>query len=587
MKQTGYPSIDKPWLHFYDSTLLNNFSVPDQSVYQYIYDNNSAHLDDTALIFFGKKISYRRMFRDTEKIAGILLAKGLRQGDTVLMCMTGTPETVTLLLACSKIGVCAIMLNPTLPKAELHNIIKEANSKVIFCMDALFSVMETVLGNVHNNAQIVIVPVAYSLSRIIQLGYLLKSSVPKSLRQGIKKRQYIRWRDFLQEKPSQNIPPVNNGNLPLAIVFSSGTTGEAKGIIHTNRSYLALSVEYKCNGYPFKRNDLFLYMIPSFIAAGLSYTLLAPLSQGITIILDPLYDAKQFVADIIKYKPNIIPGTKSFWYAAMNDVRMQNVDLSNLKIPVTGGEPVYPKDEASLNRFLSEHGCNKKLYIGWGMSELNATVTTTAVTGNSIGSSGIPLPHVIVSAFNVDTGKECHYGEYGELKVISPCAMQEYFRNPLATSKFFSIDANGVKWCNTGDIGYINAQGEVFVLGRAQDCYVAQNGKRVYLFDIENIIMQDNRIAQCKAISMNIDSHPFLVAHIILEEGVPQDQEKIVKELDRLLRNKLESYAVPQLFKIRNTFPLTPNGKQDIKQMQLEKEDFICIEHDTIKRVSI
>lgn len=55
MKQTGYPSIDKPWLHFYDSTLLNNFSVPDQSVYQYIYDNNSAHLDDTALIFLGRK----------------------------------------------------------------------------------------------------------------------------------------------------------------------------------------------------------------------------------------------------------------------------------------------------------------------------------------------------------------------------------------------------------------------------------------------------------------------------------------------------------------------------------------------------
>ncbi len=166
---------------------------------------------------------------------------------------------------------------------------------------------------------------------------------------------------FLREASSMAVPVAGNSNLPLAVVFTSGTTGKAKGIVHTNRSYIALSVQYQCNGYPFKRGDSFLYMIPSFIAAGLSYTLFAPLAQGITMILDPLYDAKQFVADIVKYKPNIIPGTKSFWYAAMNDIRMQNVDLSNLKIPVTGGEPVFVRDEANINRFLSEHKCRKKL----------------------------------------------------------------------------------------------------------------------------------------------------------------------------------------------------------------------------------
>lgn len=131
-KLTGYPSIDKPWLKYYDAQLISETSVPNQSVYQYIYDKNFAYLDDTALVFFEKKISYRKMFYEADKIADILTTKGLEQGDTILMCMTGTPETVELLLACSKIGVCAIMLNPTLPISELREIIEVSDSEMIF-----------------------------------------------------------------------------------------------------------------------------------------------------------------------------------------------------------------------------------------------------------------------------------------------------------------------------------------------------------------------------------------------------------------------------------------------------------------------
>lgn len=579
-KLTGYPSIDKPWLKYYDTQIISETTVPNQSVYQYIYDKNSAYLDDTALVFFEKKISYRKMFYEADKIADILTAKGLEQGDTILMCMTGTPETVELLLACSKIGVCAIMLNPTLPISELREIIEASDSEMIFCMDKLFPVIEPALSDIHNK-QIIIIPVIFSLPRIIQLAFSIKEPISQSLRKGICDRQYKKWYAFLREDSSKAVPVDGNSNLPLAVVFTSGTTGKAKGIVHTNRSYVALSVEYQCNGYPFKRGDSFLYMIPSFIAAGLSYTLFAPLAQGITMILDPLYDAKQFVADIVKYKPNIIPGTKSFWYAAMNDIRMQNVDLSNLKIPVTGGEPVFVRDEANINRFLSEHKCRKKLYIGWGLSELNATITTTAEKGSSIGSSGIPLPNVTVSAFDVDTGEECIYGKYGELKVVSPCVMLGYYRNPSATAAFFSTDANGEKWCNTGDIGYVNEQGEVFALGRATDHYLTEDNKRVYLFDIENIIMRDNRVAQCKVVVMAFDGRTTAAAHIILEEGV-HDVNTIILEIECLLRENLESPAIPKLYKVRNSFPLTPNGKRDIHQMQLEKDGFVYIENSSI-----
>ena len=497
------------------------------------------------------------------------------------MCMTGTPETVELLLACSKIGVCAIMLNPTLQISELREIITESDAELIFCMDKLYPAIESALKGVENK-RIIIVPVIFSLPPIIQFAFKINEPMPKSLKEGVRAKRCVSWKSFLHGTATRDVPAVNNGSMPLAVVFSSGTTGKAKGIIHTNRSYAALSVEYQCNGYPFKRGDRFLYMIPSFIAAGLSYTLFAPLAQGITMILDPLYDEKQFVADIVKYKPNIVPGTKSFWYAAVNDERMEGVDLSNLKIPVTGGEPVFERDEANINRFLHEHGCGKRLYIGWGMSELNATITTTAEQGNSLGSSGIPLPNITVAAFDVDTGEECSYGQYGELRVISPCAMQEYYRNPDATAAFFSLDGNGTRWCHTGDIGYINEQGEVFALGRAADHFLTEDNKRVYLFDIENVIMCDERVAQCKVVDMDFGGYKAAAAHIIFEKDIQDNTEKILCEIEILLRKKLKKHAIPKVYKVRESFPLTPNGKRNSRQMQLEQDGFVYFDSGSI-----
>lgn len=573
---TGFPSIDKPWLKYYDTELINNTTVPDVSVYNYIYEKNLNHLNDTALIFFGRKVTYRKMFRCADRIAECLSNHNVRKGDFILVCMTGTPETVELLLACSKIGACALMINPTLQVCEICEIISESNSDLFFCMDKLYPVIEPALDGI-TDKKIIIVPAVNSLPAVVQFAISIKEPKHNSLSSGLKTHKVITWKRFLNCTSAKAVSIINSGIMPLAVVFSSGTTGKAKGIVHSNRSYVALSVEYECNGYPFERGDRFLYMIPSFIAAGLSYTLFAPLAQGITMILDPIYNEKQFVLDILKYKPNIVPGTKSFWYEAINDKRMNHVDLSNLKIPVTGGEAVFKYDQDNINTFLKQHGCNKSLYVGWGMSELNATISTTAVQGNSMGSSGIPLPNVTVSVFDVDTGEECTYDEYGELRVLSPCAMLEYYRNPVATNEFFYKDNSGLKWCCTGDIGYINKKGEIFVLGRKNDCFFTQDNKRVYLFDIENVIMKDERVDQCKVVDMDFGEYTAAVAHIVLKHSVEGNIYTIISEIDSLSRGHLADYAVPKLYKIRASFPLTPNGKRDICIMSHERNDFYYV----------
>lgn len=493
---TDHPSIDKPWLKYYNIDSINNAIFPYITVYEYILLKNKKRLDQCALMYFNAKITYGQMFHNADKIAAALQASNVQSGDQILVCMSGTPETVELILACSKIGVCAVMVNPTLESEQIKGTIEESSANILFCMDKLYDrISDSICYD--KIKQLIIVPSTRSLPFIIRTFLSIKEPLKIDKGELFDKTKCILWDKFMKQGKGHVSDPEKR-DMPLAVVFSSGTTGKAKGIVHTNSSYVALAIQYELNGYPFESGDKFLYMIPTFIAAGLSYTLLAPLAEGLIIILDPVYDPKMFVSDIIKYKPDIIPATKSFWYAAINDSRTQTIDFTDLKLPVSGGEPVTKNDEDNINYFLKKHNCSKFIHLGWGMSEQNATITTTATVGNSCGSAGIPLPHVVVSAFDVDSGEECTYNQYGELRVISPCTMKEYYNNPKETSEFFCSSADGRQWCHSGDIGYINEQGEVFVLGRATDCFIAQNGKKVYCFDMERIITEDENIEQCK-----------------------------------------------------------------------------------------
>lgn len=145
--------------------------------------------------------------------------------------------------------------------------------------------------------------------------------------------------------------------------------------------------------------------------------------------------------------------------------------------PITGGEYILPKSEKALDNFLAAHGCKNPLVKGYGMCELGATATTSFDGMDCAEAVGAPLPKVIVSAFDPDTDEELQYGQRGELRVDTPCRMKEYFRNPDATAAFFKQDGAGQIWGCTGDIGYVDANGYVHILGRASDCYIACDGK--------------------------------------------------------------------------------------------------------------
>lgn len=216
----------------------------------------------------------------------------------------------------------------------------------------------------------------------------------------------------------------------------------------------------------FERGKTFLDMLPPFIAFGLTVSLHLPLSVGVkTIIMvdpSPANAGKAFA----KYKPEYFVHGLAAVKSIMENSKLQKTALSFVQIIAAGGESVPIKVEKQINEFLHMHNCAKKLVVGYGMTEVGATLCTTSEKAVREGTVGIPLPHSTVKIINSETGLEQSYGKKGEICFQTQCAMLNYYNNPEETQMVLRRHEDGQYWVHTGDIGVIDKDGFLSVVGR-------------------------------------------------------------------------------------------------------------------------
>ena len=445
---TGYPSIDKPWLKYYSEEAINAV-MPQKTVYESIFDVNSKYLDDISLIYFGNKITYRTVFKNVEKAKKAFVANGVKKGDKVIMFMSATPELLYSLLALCRIGAVANMINPVFTVEQIRERINETNAEMMFVLDQLYGKVQPILNDLCVKKTVVI-PVCNEMPGITKLIASVK------LKRNIEYNDaVIKWSEFIKNgKTIENSSDaVYEKDVPLVIVYSSGTTGASKGIVLTNDGINATISHYLSPDFPYKRGDKFLQMIPVWFSTGVVLSLLMPLCIGITIILEPAFSKENFAKGIRKNKPQMTLAPLSLWIYAMESKELNNIDLSEMIYPFTGGELVLPRVESTINSQLRDRNCKSVLLKGYGMCELGGTVATDSLLKHKFGPTGYPMKGVTVAAFDMITNKELQYGERGEIRVDSPAHMKEYFNNLEATNEYFFKDEKGVLWGCTGDIG--------------------------------------------------------------------------------------------------------------------------------------
>lgn len=585
---TGYPSIDRPWLKYYSEEVINASDLK-RTVYEYAYQHNKDYLNQIALEYFGTKISFKKLFNQVDLCAKALQMNGVNAGSIVNICSSGIPEITYLVLACSKIGALANFINPLFETKQKIDRINDANSDTLFVMDRMYSYMKDVIPKTCLK-KIVIMPATNSLPVAIRALTHLKEKPNKDMKFVVRKREYIFWNSYIKSAQKYHgfVEEQYGCDMPVVMVYSSGTTGASKGIVLTNNGINSTTLQYEMT-LPSneKRGNRFLSNVPVWFSTGIVVSLLTPLCLGATCILEPVFSPENFLKDIVKYKPNYALVATSLWIYVANHLQ-KDFDLSFLKHPIAGGEQLLSSTETFLNEFLKSHNCHLELQKGWGMCELGATAATTSCCAgaNKIGSVGVPMLFAVISSFDVDSGMELKCNERGEIYVQTPCKMKEYYNNPAATKEFFHTDINGNVWGRTGDIGYVDEDGFVFILGRASDYFISPDGRRQYLFDVENVILENDFVELCEVVSVKSETfgRSISLAHIVIKKSFNGDVDALVCDIDTLCRKRLSEYAVPLGYKIREGFATKPSGKRDTLSLEKEHDGFKCVVDGNVRQ---
>lgn len=583
-KRSGYPTIDKPWYVNYNKNELEK-EIQKRTVFQEVYDNNIKFQKDLALEFFGSKINYSTFFKNIEMTAKAFKEYGIKKGDFVTICAAGIPETVYSFYALSKIGAVANMIAPHFEKKDLIARISDCESDTLIIMDEFYpELKEAIKGSRIKN--IIILPTLNSsMLRFITKTYKIDSFSNE-----------LYWNQFIKDgRKQQETETISyEKDLPLTMVYSSGTTGASKGILLSNDSFQNSIQSYPASGVDISRGQKFYQIIPPWYSTGLSTSIHLPLSYGTSVFMDPRFERDIFVKNIIKAKPNYCVAPTSMYEGFLDEKLVGNKNLSFFNYPFEGGEPLSNEVASKIEKVFKEHGSNAQLRVAYGQCECGAAITTqTQKAENTRGSVGIPLPGVTIGIFD-EQFNELKYYERGQILANTPCSMIGYYKNEEATKEYFHIDKNGIKWNCTGDIGYIDEKGNLFVQGRATDYSIIDNEK-IYNFDIENILMELDEIKMCDVLEFDNNGTKELAAHIIFTDKVQKEieenpeylEEKLFEIKQYIYERTNNEKMVPHRFKIRKSFPYAKSGKRDVSKIKEEKDGFILIEKGIDKNMQL
>lgn len=571
-KLTGYPSIDKPWLKYYSEEAISSV-VPECTMYEYIRNNNSDHIEDIALVYFGRKIKYKELIAAIDHTAAAFSQLGIKRGDIVTIQSLSVPQVVLIIYALSKIGAVANLVYANLNVALVKENLAETNSRVLIVMEPIYNAIKDGLADADLNT-VIVMRVQDEMDFVTKTVYSLATKAKKMKPEG----NILPWNVFHAMGKGQSVAVQGHSEDPVIMVYTGGTTGKSKAVVLSNNNLNAGALQYYHCG--FERQNTMLCALPPFIAFGITVTLHLPLAFGMKTALCVGADSTDIGGFVQKYKPSyIICGTVQA-EKMMAAIQNEKVDLSFLKCLSLGGDVLPEKLEDKLNEFLIAHNAKIRIAQGYAMSETSAAAAASSRTIGPIiykkGTIGVPLVHTNIKIVDPDTGEEMKYGQSGEICISGPCTMREYFNNAEETSNILKIHDDGLLWVHTGDIGSVDEDGFITIVGRI---------KRMILTFEDNVChkvfpkLLEDEFAKCasiQAISIVGKGREDeslvndLIAFAVLENDTTEDIART--ELERFAQAHFETYERPCKYIFVDTLPRTTIGKVDYRALEREAE---------------
>lgn len=548
---------------------------PSGTMFDYLRECNEGHEAEVAFDYLGATITYGKLFRMVERVAKSLMARGVGPGDAVAVVMPSQPETYYILYACSAIGAAACMIDLRYPKDYLAGVIRKAGADVAFVSTAT----GTALAGLGERAVAVETGESVGIADLVANRRIREAAkaAPANELAGV----CTSWKGFLKEGADApaRLPAYVPGRTAV-MVGTGGTTGTPKLVELSNEAINAAVFQVRNAGFRFRRGDVWYDIMPPFIAYGAVDGLHLPLTLGMRTVLEPAPSVDALIG-ALRAGANHMTASPAFYIDLARRKDVDDLDLSELLSPIVGGRSVNLPQERRINEFLAERGCESRLYVGWGLTETCGAISVAAVDALvKEQSCGKTLTGGITAAFKeVGDGDGARFtelpyadawegevpdGAVGELWYTGPNMMTGYFDDPEETAGVL-VEQGGRTWLRTGDVGYVDSEGSIFITNRIKDFIARKDGFKTPPKEIEDVIVSAggiDEVAVVGAASPRDEEDTLVVAfYTKLDASVPDGEvERAAKDA---VAGRLAEYKWPDLYVCLESIPYTPIGKVD------------------------
>ncbi len=351
------------------------------------------------------------------------------------------------------------------------------------------------------------------------------------------------------------------------ILFTSGTTGNPKGVMETHGATLRAFQSWS-DVVGLRAGDRYLVVNPFFHAFGYKAGWLAALMTGATIHPQAVFDVDQVLERVSRERITMLPGPPTLFHTILDHPRRGEYDLSSLRLAVTGAAAipveliVRMRDELTFETIITGYGLTEACGIAT-MCRFDDDPETIATT------SGRAIPDVEVLVVD-ESGSELPRGEPGEVVVRGYNVMRGYFDDPEETAA--AIDAGG--WLHTGDVGVMDERGYLRITDRTKDMFIV-GGFNAYPAEIENLMLRNEQLAQVAVVGVpDARMGEVGMAFVVLRPGASVTPEEIVDWCREVMAN----FKVPRHVEIVDELPLNATGK--VVKYQLRERGAAIAQHD-------
>lgn len=553
------------------------------SIIERVYLKNKDRLNNTALVFYGKKITYKKMFKKINRTANSFKEIGVKKGDIVTILPLNTPEFLYCYYALNMLGAVINAVQPLASVKEIERFFNDTQSKFIVCSDLNCNN----LIEFSDKAKIVLIPIFNSMPFKEKLTKLKdKEAIDKSKKlksnmlSALSIDAFIEWKDFIKLSNSDNILSFE-GTLDdtAIIVHTGGTTGVPKGIELSNKNGIALVKNHEKINLNLKQNQSVLGCISITAAFGFIDNINIPLNFGMSVILEPLYSQENVAQDIARLKPNVVFCVPSFLeYFVNEEIRKEQEtgikkDFSYLDVIIIGGQKLSENSLNLLQNFINNHQIKKdiktRINTGYGASEISAAATCTIIGNGKQTKVGKPFPDLKIKIVDTDTNAELPNGEIGEVCICGDTVMKGYYNAPLETENVLKLEDGNI-WYHTGDIGYLDDNLELDVISRKRRMITTFSGYKIATTAVEDTIEKLEYINSCVVVATDDINHKNCKApkaYITLKKDM--DFSLIDNEIKQTVISSINERNALQEIVIIKEIPITKMGKKDFQMVEI------------------